>query len=141
MNDILEEELVEESAEQAESLPLLPGHELKKLRKQLNLGRTEVAENMHMTVTYIRALEHDEYHKLPGQTFVKGYFKMYAEYLKADVDEVLLRYEQHKQFLAESEQTEATGVRARKNHDQNLRWSMIAGVIIILILGFGWWYA
>lgn len=127
----------DESVEQA--LWPSPGQKLKSIREELGYSEAKVAEFLHMTVRYIRALENDEYHILPGKIFVKGYYKAYANFLNVDVDEILRCYEQYSAAVEETEVTEAKVILARKNYDQNKRWSICAAVIIVLIIAVSWW--
>ncbi|MDG2175743.1 MAG: DUF4115 domain-containing protein [Gammaproteobacteria bacterium] len=118
-----------------------PGQKMKKLRKEIGLSHGRVAEALHMTTHYVRSLESDNYEKLPGKTFVKGYFKAYAKLLNADVDEVLECYEQYVIALEASQENEADEIRAKKTYDQNLRWMICAAIIIVLVVGISWWFS
>jgi cytoskeleton protein RodZ len=135
-----------ELAEESEQLKKLsdwpsPGQKMKKLREEADLSHLRVAEALHITAHYVRSLESDHYEKLPGKTFVKGYFKAYARLLKADVDEVLECYEQYVIALEASQEDEADEIRAKKAYDQNLRWMICAAIIIVLVIGISWWFS
>jgi len=92
-----------------------PGEKLKKLREERGLSHHRVAEALHMTAHYVKSLESDQYQKLPGKTFVKGYFKAYARLLDADVDEVMQCYEQYVSALEETQENEAEEILAKKS--------------------------
>ena len=55
-----------------------PGAMLRQAREAAGLTHAAVGEALHLTVHYIKALENDDYNKLPGQLFVKGYMRTYA---------------------------------------------------------------
>ena len=116
-----------------------PGEKLKKLREERGLSHHRVAEALHMTAHYVKSLESDQYEKLPGKTFVKGYFKAYARLLDTDVDEVMQCYEQYVSALEETQENEAEEIRAKKVYDQNIRWMICAAVIILLVISISWW--
>ena len=116
-----------------------PGEKLKKLREERGLSHHRVAEALHMTAHYVKSLESDQYEKLPGKTFVKGYFKAYARLLDADVDALMQCYEQYVSALEKTQENEAGEIRARKVYDQNIRWMMCAAVIILLVISISWW--
>jgi len=116
-----------------------PGEKLKKLREERGLSHHRVAEALHMTAHYVKSLESDQYQKLPGKTFVKGYFKAYARLLDADVDEVMQCYEQYVSALEETQENEAEEILAKKVYDQNIRWMICAAVIILLVISISWW--
>ena len=116
-----------------------PGEKLKKLREERGLSHHRVAEALHMTAHYVKSLESDQYEKLPGKTFVKGYFKAYARLLDADVDAVMQCYEQYVSAVEKTQENEAGEIRARKVYDQNIRWMICAAVIILLVISISWW--
>ena len=135
-----------ELAEESEQINTLsdwpsPGQKMKIIREEMGLSYARVAEALHMTAHYVRSLESDQYDKLPGKTFVKGYFKAYARLLEADVNEVLECYEQYVTALEASQENEADEIRAKKAYDQNLRWMICAAIIIVLVIGLSWWFS
>ena len=66
-----------------------PGKMLSSTRLSWDLSIEEVAENLNLSVDTVEALERDDYERLPGYTFVKGYIRSYANLLRLDPDEVL----------------------------------------------------
>ncbi len=93
-----------------------------------------------MTLHYVKSLENDQYEKLPGKTFVKGYIRSYARLVKLDVEDLLACYRQ----IADSEaDTDGFAVRMHKvraRQDQNLGWLLCAAVLIMVVLGTAWWF-
>jgi len=116
-----------------------PGQKLMKIREELGLSHSRVADALHMTAHYVKALENDEYDKLPGKTFIKGYIRSYAKLLNTDVDEVMRCYEQYVAALEENEESEANVIRAKKAYDQNIRWTICAALIIVLVVSLSYW--
>lgn len=141
-----ETEMTEQKQSQAESPPVFseqivtPGELLKKKREELGYSRERVAEALHMTPRYVKALETGEYCILPGKTFVKGYIKSYATLLKDDVDKVMASYQQYSEALEETQETKAKVMRARKSNDQNKRWLAVTAIIIVIVVAASWWY-
>ncbi|MDT8397814.1 MAG: DUF4115 domain-containing protein [Pseudomonadales bacterium] len=117
-----------------------PGQMLKALREDRGIGQGTVAESLHLTVHYVNALENDDYDRLPGRTFIKGYLKSYAKYLKEEPEQILACYEDFVSAVTASEQSEEQEIRARKSHDQNIRWLIVASIIIVIVLGASWWF-
>ena len=85
----------EQASKPQERLHETPGMMLRKARESANFTHAAVGEALHLTVHYIKALENDDYSKLPAATFVKGYLRAYARYLKLDVNAVLASYEKN----------------------------------------------
>ena len=66
-----------------------PGKKLAAAREGWELSVQEVAENLNLGVHIIEAVEADEYEKLPGSTFARGYIRAYANLLRLDPDELI----------------------------------------------------
>ncbi len=116
------------------------GMMLRKAREDANLTHAAVGEALHLTVHYIKALENDDHGKLPGATFVKGYLRAYARFLKLDVNAVLASYEKNSVSAEElSSRTESLS-RTQKRHDQTFRWAVVTAVIIVAGVAAGWWF-
>src|SRR5690606_21273808 len=64
-----------------EQQPNLPGSRLQTERKRQNLSEQDVAARLHLSMTYLKALESDDYERLPQAAFVKGYVRNYARLL------------------------------------------------------------
>lgn len=93
LNDasVLESDTSEAVADEKALWPS-PGRFLKDLREELGLSYAQVSEALYITVHYVKALENDDYSKLPGHTFIKGYYKSYAEFLCTDTEKVMNYY-------------------------------------------------
>lgn len=119
---------------------LTVGDILRLERERLALDEKEVADQLHITMHYVKALESNSYEKLPGAVFAKGYLKSYAVLLGLDVEDLMSRYDEiaHQQ-KADSEQ-ERRLLRARKKKDRNKPFVIIS--LIAFVAGFlGLWLA
>jgi cytoskeleton protein RodZ len=139
-NQDIESVADDESTKDLPDLPS-PGQILKAIREEKGLSHARVAQALHMTAHYVNALETSQFEKLPGKTFIKGYFRAYAKLLGADVENISTCYDQYMAKLEENEISEANVIRARKAYDQNLRWMICAALIIIIVIGVSWWLA
>ena len=132
------EQLEEESADDEvdEHIPS-PGEALREERLRQNLCEKDVADKLHITVHYLKAVEINCYEKLPGAIFVKGYIKSYAELLKLDSDRLLELYEEYTNRKLEKEK-EKTLIQVKRRRDRNRPWVMVS--VIGFIGGFtGLW--
>ena len=72
------------------------GNSLREARLRQGLDFPEVEQATKIRPKYLRALEDEQFDILPGQTYVKGFLRSYAEYLGLDgqlyVDEYNSRY-------------------------------------------------
>lgn len=129
-----------EPARSADAVRQSPGEYLRRLREEKGHNHAAVSTALHLTVHYIKALENDEYGKLPGLTFVKGYLRSYARFLGSDVDSVLARFDEHITGLLDAGKHTARVERSKRRQDQALRWAIGAGIVVVAGLAAGWWF-
>ena len=60
------------------------GPALKEARERRGLAFGDVEADTAIRTRYIRALEEEQFHVLPGPTYTKGFLRAYAEYLGLD---------------------------------------------------------
>ena len=114
-----------------------PGKILKKLREELGYSPQKVSQSLYITADYVVALENDNYSKLPGHTFIKGYYRVYAEFLGADTEQVLNCYLKHLENSAEQDTQEAQADEI-KNRKKSILWVSVVIVLIAVIVGGVW---
>ena len=71
-----------------------PGEYLRQIRVSQSRDLSDVAKDLKMPIKTLEALEHDEYKSLPEATFIKGYYRSYAKYLKADATAIIQRFDE-----------------------------------------------
>ena len=74
---------------EAPYVPPSAGAELRAAREAAGLTIDEVAQQLKLAPRQVRALEDEDYAKLPGRTFVRGFVRNYARFLELDPDAVL----------------------------------------------------
>jgi len=120
--------------------PLTAGDILQQERQRLGLNEKEVADQLHITMHYVKALESNSYEKLPGAVFAKGYLKNYALLLGLDVEDLMSRYDEftHQQNADSAEERRL--LRVRKKKDRNKPLVIVS--LIVFVAGFlGLWLA
>ena len=60
------------------------GKRLATARAELGWTAEDIADSLNLSLSTIRAIENDEYAKLPGHTFTVGYIRSYAKLLKLE---------------------------------------------------------
>jgi cytoskeleton protein RodZ len=108
---------------------LTAGDTLREERLRQNLSEKEVADRLHITMHYVKALESNNYEKLPGAVFAKGYIKSYALLLKLDEDNIIGQYDDFRDRQLEREK-EKTLIQVRRRRDKNRPW------VVLSVLGF-----
>lgn len=124
-----------------------PGEMLRQARENQKMDIAFAATELRLTVNYVRALEDDHYESLPAVPFVIGYLKSYAKLLSINPEELIAVY---RSFTATDDQITPVKEVERVNlnslfgpHDLKLflqrhRKSLLAGVVTILLLVFGY---
>jgi cytoskeleton protein RodZ len=70
-------------------VPASAGAELRAAREAAGLTLDDVAQQLKLAPRQVQALEDDDYEKLPGRTFVRGFVRNYARFMQLDPDAVL----------------------------------------------------
>ena len=69
------------------------GDYLKKGREARNISLNDVADYTKISKTYLDGIEHDDYSKIPGKPYIKGYISSYAACIGIDECEALKLYD------------------------------------------------
>lgn len=70
-----------------------PGSRLRAQREAQGLDLYEVADILRLRTDVIRALEEDDFSRLPPATFVRGYIRSYADLLNLPAEDLLKEYD------------------------------------------------
>ncbi|MCG2609224.1 DUF4115 domain-containing protein [Acinetobacter sp. SM34] len=71
-----------------------PGEYLRQVRIAQKRELSEVVKDLNIPVKTLTALEQDDYKALPEATFIKGYYRTYAKYLKVDASSIIQRFDE-----------------------------------------------
>lgn len=72
------------------------GDILRKERERQNLSMKDVEEEISIRALYIAAIEEGKYETVPGEVYLKGFIKTYANFLQLDGAELLKLYYEEK---------------------------------------------
>lgn len=73
-------------------MPETLGEKLRNAREEQDISISEVAEQTRISALYLEAIENDDFEKLPGGIFNKGFIKSFARYVGLDEHEALQDY-------------------------------------------------
>jgi transcriptional regulator with XRE-family HTH domain len=68
------------------------GSYLRAAREARGLDLRDAAQQTRISISYLKAIEAEDFSKLPGEVFVRGFLKNYARFLGLPDDEVMKRY-------------------------------------------------
>jgi cytoskeletal protein RodZ len=111
------------------------GPALREARERRGLGFGDVEADTAIRSRYIRALEEEQFHVLPGSTYTKGFLRAYAEYLGLDgqlfIDEFNSR---HHDARSSGEQPIASRPRSRPQQRRQRRESNLVMIVLAAIV-------
>ncbi len=73
------------------------GTYLQEARNTRGIDLREAAQQTRISIQYLKALEAEDFSKLPGEVFVRGFLKNYGKFLNLDESEVMKRYAELRQ--------------------------------------------
>lgn len=118
------------------------GNSLREARLRQGLEIPRIEAETKIRGKYLRALEEEEFEVLPGDTYVKGFLRTYADYL--GLDGQLYMDEYNSRFAAAEEisfaQSTAPKRRQRRRVESNLvvvALAAIVGVTVLVVVGLG----
>jgi curved DNA-binding protein CbpA len=74
------------------SQDVLSGEDLKKIRDELGVSLEMIADMAKVRVVFLRAIEEDQFEKVPSRVFLKSFLRVYAQCMGLDADLVASRY-------------------------------------------------
>jgi cytoskeleton protein RodZ len=106
------------------------GETLREARMRQRIDMTEVEAATKIRAKYLRALEGEEWHLLPGPTFVKTFLRTYAEYLDLDSRLLVEEYKQRFERPASADLTPfSTNIGQRRR--RRARFSIGPGLVLV----------
>jgi transcriptional regulator with XRE-family HTH domain len=117
------------------------GQYLKNAREAQGIDLRDAAQQTRINSQYLKALESDDFTKLPGEVFVKGFLKSYSKFLRLNEAEVMGKYaELQKKPLVQpaTESIQSVKVEEEIPTDSKLSFEpfLWAGGITLVILFF-----
>ncbi len=80
---------IQEPVEETVIPPVSPGKVLAAARMEKGLSVMDVARSLRLSARQIEAIESEEFEKLPGMTFIRGFIRNYAKLLHLDPEPLL----------------------------------------------------
>jgi len=132
---------IEELDAGAPMLSQTPGQLLREQREARSLSVQQVADELHLTMHFIRALESDAYDKLPGDVFARGYLRSYASLLQLDPDQMMQSFNGYVIAKENRQQADRNKRAAKRRKDKNLPWIVFSGIAFITVAIVLWFFS
>jgi transcriptional regulator with XRE-family HTH domain len=108
------------------------GEFLRRERELRHISLDDVAERTKISRRYLEAIEEGRYDRLPGETFVRGFIRSYAQSVGLDPEDTLLIYNQSRMSHEVSPlRTDRLSSARRAWNERSLLWLLVAGVVIV----------
>ena len=109
------------------------GEILRKRREESGQDLREISKTLKIRYDYLKAIEDDDFKKLPVEVYVKGYIREYADLLKIDPEIAINAYNQQmsppKDEYMENSEKEITFKKKLK-----IRYLLIPALLVLLII-------
>ncbi len=107
------------------------GAKLRRERESQGLSMFDVARALRLSEKQIAALELDDYSKLPGRTFVRGFIRNYARLVQLDPEPLMAHLSFGKEEESHQIQAPSQKISFSEHHAKPwLKWLMVAFVIV-----------
>lgn len=102
-------------------------------RKLRGLTLDQVHQAIKIRVSYLKALEQGQWDELPGEVYIRGFIKRYAQYLGLDADKLLAPYVE--EDLRLGERSEPQNAAEPKTMDQYKLVGIWIGIAVFIGIG------
>jgi transcriptional regulator with XRE-family HTH domain len=108
------------------------GEFLRRERELRHISLDEVAERTKISRRYLEAIEDERYDRLPGETFVRGFIRSYAQSVGLDPEDTLIIYNQARMGQEVPPlRTEHSSPARRAWNGRSLLWLLMVGMVIV----------
>jgi cytoskeleton protein RodZ len=115
------------------------GRILAQARQKQDLSVADVARALRLGVKQIEALESDDFDRLPGRTFVRGFIRNYARLLQLDPDQLLDASALGAGAVTVSQAIQVPSQHIRFSESRAKPWMRLlaAGVVLVALVSWG----
>ncbi len=118
------------------------GTYLSDAREAKGVDLHDAAQQTRISIHYLKALEQENFAKLPGEVFVKGFLKNYGKFLNLDESELMKKYEelrakQHPPSVVPNQAAEQKAASSKREKTRDVPLEPViwgAGIFIALII-------
>ncbi len=129
-----------QTASEPISMPRGPGERLKAARVKAGFGLDDVADQMHLSVAIMEAIEENNFDQITAPIFVKGYLRAYARIVHLDENEIIHQYVDF--FSNDDPPISSTSnlVPELTLADVRIKWATYLVIVVLATLLAAWWW-
>ncbi len=135
VSDSLSDEALVASTESVDS----PGFRLRAERLKRGLDEYEVADKLHITRHYLRAIEEDAYDRLPGEVFARGYVRNYCLLVEMPIEPIMTMFEDRMDHARREKAAQGAPKRTLTRADRNQRWLGLSLFVFVGLFALLWY--
>jgi cytoskeletal protein RodZ len=111
------------------------GERLKREREMREVSMEELTKSTRISGRFLQALENEDWDRLPGGVFGRGFVRTIARYLGLDEESLLGEYD-----LARADKSQAELVKTEERIPSAPKWVPAVAICVILLLAVGLFY-
>ena len=119
-------------------------------REKLHLSLEDATESTKISLPILRAIEEDNYERMPAEAFCRGFYSMYAEFLQLNSEEILTRYLESRGQSSQVSQKQARPPIKKSSHFSSFAepaafspatsLAMLLLAFFVVIVGICWYF-
>jgi cytoskeletal protein RodZ len=110
------------------------GSMFKKARKAKGISLDEIAGETRISSRFLKAIEDEEFHVLPGGIFNRGFIRAYAERIGLNPVEILREYEQLIDAHRASDPANTTATENQNKRERHYYPIAVGGLILLILI-------
>lgn len=112
------------------------GSYFRRKREEQQVSLQTVAEDTHIAIRYLKAIEDDAFDQFPAHVYAKGFIRIYARYLDLDAESLITEYTLNVEDEPRPDEPDAAG-------DYSLMYWGLLGLIVLtalvlVLMRFAW---
>ena len=107
-----------------------------KARKSAGLSLAQIAVETRISTRFLKAIEDEEFHLLPGGVFNRGFVRAYADRIGLDPEKAVADYERVTASRQPSEPLETTASLSSQPKVPWLSYPVVLGVLLLVLIIF-----
>lgn len=117
-----------------------PGERLQAARIASGKSRAEIAQQMHLSVQIIEAIEENDYNEITAPIFVRGYLRSFARIVGLDETEIVEQYNQQYSYDDPPISSTSNTPQDISINDARVKWTSYGLVLALALLVGVWWW-